>query len=390
MEINKNIIVLHSVWAWLPQTMTWLYNQVRFLPPEVSSHIICEQTTNLEQFYLPNIHCSKNNTRIQKFWDDALKTIRLRPYFSHKVRVAKQQEAHILHSHFGNRGWADIGVARLANLKHIVTFYGFDVNRLPLLHPKWKMRYACLFDHVDRILCEGPHMAKCIEKLGCPQDKIRVHHLGIDLKEISFKPRIWNSREPLRFLIAATIREKKGIPYALQALGRIKNDIPLEITIIGDATPDDGSQKEKKAILKVLDQYELHPKVRWLGFQPMNVVFREAYDHHLFLSPSVTAEDGDTEGGAPVTILEMLASGMPVISTRHCDIPGIIKHKKSGLLAEERNVDDLVEHIRWLAENPAQWRSLVETGRKHIENEFNAKTQGLQLARIYQETLNQI
>jgi len=385
MQTNTPITVLHSTPVWLPQTMTWLYNQVRFLPSEICSHITCEQTTNLEQFHLPNIHCSENNTLIQRYWDDALKTLRLRPYFSHKTRVANQHKAHILHSHFGDRGWEDIRVAQLANMKHIVTFYGYDVNQLPLLHPKWKTRYIRLFDHVDQILCEGKHMAECIQQLGCPQNKIRVQHLGIAFEEIPFKPRTWTPGEPLRFLIAATFKEKKGIPYALEALGRLKNDFHLQITIIGDAIEDANSYREKEKILKVLDHYQLHSQVRMLGFQPMNVLFREAYQHHIFLSPSITAKDGDTEGGAPVTILEMLASGMPVVSTRHCDIPSIIHHKESGFLAEEKNVDELVEHIRGLAQNVSNWKSLVETGRRHLEKEYHSNTQGTRLAQIYQE-----
>lgn len=326
---------------------------------------------------------------IQRYWDGALKTLRLRPYFSYKTRIAEQQKTHILHSHFGNRGWEDIGVAQLANLKHIVTFYGYDVNQLPLLHPKWKARYIQLFDHVDQVLCEGKHMAECIQQLGCSQIKIRVHHLGIALEEIPFKPRAWTPGEPLRFLIAATFKEKKGIPYALEALGRLKNDFPLQITLIGDATEDASSQREKERILKILDHYQLHSQVRMLGFQPMSVLFHEAYQHHIFLSPSVTAEDGDTEGGAPVTILEMLASGMPVVSTRHCDIPSIIHHKESGFLAEEKNVDELVEHIRCLTQDVSNWKSLVETGRRHLEKEYHSNIQGTRLAQIYQEIQDQ-
>jgi colanic acid/amylovoran biosynthesis glycosyltransferase len=390
MQTNNPITVLHSTPVWLPQTMTWLYNQVRFLPPEITSHILCQQTTNLDQFHLPNIHCAAKENPMSRFWDHALKILRIPPYFSHKARIAKQQKAHILHSHFGNRGWEDIGVAQSAGLKHIVTFYGFDVNRLPLLHPKWKARYSRLFDHVDQILCEGKHMAECIRQLGCPQKKIRVQHLGIALEEIPFKPRTWTPGEPLRFLIAATFKEKKGIPYALEALGRLKNDFPLQITLIGDAIQDASSQREKEKFLKILDHYQLHSQVRMLGFQPMNVLFREAYKHHIFLSPSVTAEDGDTEGGAPVTILEMLASGMPVVSTRHCDIPSIIHHKKSGLLAEERNLDELVDHIQWLTQNVSNWKSLVETGRRHLEKEYHSNTQGARLAQIYQEIQGQI
>jgi colanic acid/amylovoran/stewartan biosynthesis glycosyltransferase WcaL/AmsK/CpsK len=385
MQTNNPITVLQSTPVWLPQTMTWLYNQVRFLPPEISSHIVCEQTTNLNQFNLPNIHCSKTDRSVRWLWDYALNAIRWRPYFSHQIQVAQQLDSPILHSHFGDRGWADIKVAQTSGLKHIVTFYGFDVNRLPLLHPKWKTRYARLFDHVNKVLCEGIHMADCIRNLGCPQEKIQVQHLGIDLEGIPFKPRIWSTGKPLRFLIAASFREKKGIPYALEALGRLKNDFPLEITLIGDATQEDRSIKEKEKILKIINRYQLHPNVRMLGFQPMDVLYKEAYEHHIFLSPSVTAEDGDTEGGAPVSILEMLASGMPVVSTRHCDIPSIIHHEESGLLAEERNVEEMIQHIQWLTQNPSAWKSLVENGRLHLETEYSAKTQGIRLAQIYQE-----
>ncbi len=385
METHNKLKILHSTPIWLPQTMTWLYHQVRCLPPEITSHIVCEQTANLNQFNLSNIHCSKTDSSLRGLWDYTLNAIRWRPYFSHQIQVAKKQNANILHSHFGDRGWADIEVAQSAGLKHIVTFYGFDVNRLPLLHPKWRMRYARLFDHVDRILCEGAHMAGCIRKLGCPPEKIQVRHLGIDLESIPFKPRIWSPGEPLRFLIAASFREKKGTPYALEALGRLKNDFPLEITLIGDATQEDRSKKEKEKILRIIDQYQLHPNIRMLGFQPMNVLYKEAYEHHIFLSPSITAGDGDTEGGAPVSILEMLASGMPVVSTRHCDIPSIIHHKESGLLAEEKNVEELVQHIQWLIQNPSCWKSLVENGRIHLEKEYSAKAQGIRLARIYQE-----
>jgi colanic acid/amylovoran biosynthesis glycosyltransferase len=369
--------------------MTWLYHQVRCLPPEILSHIACEQTTNLNQFALPNIHCSKSNHSVRWLWDYTLNALGLRPYFHNQILVARQQEVHILHSHFGDRGWADIEVAQSVGLKHIVTFYGFDVNRIPLLHPKWKTRYARLFDHVDRVLCEGVHMADCIRKLGCPSEKIKVHHLGIDLEAIPFKPRIWSRGEPLRFLIAATFREKKGIPYALEALGRMQKDFPMEITVIGDATQEDRSQMEKGKILKIMDRYQLHPKIKMMGFQSMNVLFKEAYEHHIFLSPSVTAEDGDTEGGAPVSILEMLASGMPVVSSRHCDIPSIVHHNKSGFLAEERNVEELAQHIQWLTHNPSDWKSLVENGRRHLEREYDAKTQGIRLAQIYQEIHNQ-
>jgi colanic acid/amylovoran biosynthesis glycosyltransferase len=111
----------------------------------------------------------------------------------------------------------------------------------------------------------------------------------------------------------------------------------------------------------------------------------EARRHHVFLSPSVTASDGDTEGGAPVSLIEMSASGMMVVSTVHGDIPGVIQHGRTGWLAPERDVEALVEHLMWIVAHPGEWRAMQTAGRAHMEAEFDARRQGERLAAIYRE-----
>ena len=73
--------------------------------------------------------------------------------------------------------------------------------------------------------------------------------------------------------------------------------------------------------------------MRLLGYVSRETLREEAYEHDVFLAPSVTASNGDTEGGAPVAIIEMSASGMPIVSTNHCDIPSVVLDGVTGLLA---------------------------------------------------------
>ena len=287
--------VIHSVPVWLPQTQTWMYNQVKFLPDDIECHIVCKRTENLDQFALPNIHCLEDAPMWRCYWDKGTTVLRLRRHLGLLVRVANKIRADVLHSHFGNVGWANIRAAKKTGLKHIVTFYGQDVNRLPSIDYRWRKRYLDLFSHVDKVLCEGPVMAKSIIKLGCPGEKLEVHHLGVEVDEIPFKPRELRSREALKAFIAGSFREKKGIPYALKALGRLQHELPIEITIIGDANQEPECLAEKEKILACVEKCKLKQKTRMLGYQPHSVFFKEAYDHHIFLSPSVTAEDGDTE-----------------------------------------------------------------------------------------------
>ncbi|BAU66897.1 group 1 glycosyltransferase [Stanieria sp. NIES-3757] len=383
--------VIHSFPTWLPLTQTWMYNQVYYLPEEIENHIVCDRTKNLDQFNLPNIHSLENISKLRLYWEKGLRKLNLQQSSPLLIEIAKKKQSEIVHSHFGHLACSDINTAKKANLKQIVTFYGYDVNCLPNSNPIWIKKYQKLFANVERVLCEGPHMGRCIVNLGCPPEKVIVHHLGVKINQIDYQPRTWNREEPLRILMAASFIEKKGFPDGLEALGILQHEIPLEVTIIGDASQSNPknrkiqSQIEKEKILATIDKYKLSKKVRLLGYQPYSVFFEEAYKHHIFLSPSITASDGDTEGGAPVSIIEMAATGMPIVSTTHCDIPEVIKHGITGLLAPERDVAELVNHLRWYINHSTQWAKMLDAGRKHIETEYDAQTQGQKLAEIYQD-----
>ncbi len=381
------ITVLHSATVWLPQTQTWLYNQLRHLPGDIAAHVVCERTEHLDQFAVPNLHCLADTAPWRRSRDKALRKLRLRRHLGLTVEAARRHHADIIHSHFGNIGWADIGAARRAGLRHVVTFYGLDVDFLPRRNPIWRRRYRALFDQVDIVQCEGSHMAGRIAALGCSEEKIRVQHLGVALDDIPFAPLPWRPGEPLRLLIAAAFREKKGIPDALEALGRLRDRIPLEITLIGDAGADPRAQPEKRRILATIERHGLDGETRMLGFQPHAQLLQEARRHHLFLSPSLTAPDGDSEGGAPVSLIEMAASGLIPVSTSHCDIPEVVRHGETGLLTKERDVDGLVTSLEWLVANPDRWDAMRRAGRAHIEDKFDARTQAERQAGIYRTLL---
>ena len=379
--------VCHSIPVWLGQTLTWLYTQVASLQAiGIETHVVCERTENLDQFSVPNLHCLANSG-MGRYWDLAMRRLRVRRHLSFLVRTALKHNAKLLHSHFGHFGWANFRAAGILGIPHVVTFYGLDVNQLPLMNPIWRKRYGELFRSASAILCEGPHMASCIEALGCQSDKIHVHRLGVRLAEFPFIPRHWDKGSPLRVLIAASFREKKGIPYAIAALGLAARDIPIEITVIGDAGTDTASQIEKRLILEAVAKSGLRSRIRFLGFRPHAKLIQEAYLHHVFLSPSVTAENGDTEGGAPVSIIEMMATGMPVVATRHCDIPDVIGPDWTHLIADERNVEGLAHCIRTLAAASSSWPTLLSVGRARIERRHDALTQALALSNLYRALL---
>jgi colanic acid/amylovoran biosynthesis glycosyltransferase len=372
--------VIQSTHSWLPTTEVWLANQVRHLPDWIESHVVCATRANRSEFPFPRVHAAQERP-VRHARDRALRRVMARP-LGPLSAVARRTGAHVVHSHFGPTGWFDSRTVSRLGARHVISFYGEDASRLPREQPRWRRRYAAMFGNAAAVLCEGPYMAGTITDLGCEPGKVVVHRLGVDLEALpSFRPRSWTASRPLRVLLAGSFREKKGIPDAVEALGILSREgLDLTATLIGDARPDD-DQSEKRRILAAIARNRLGDRVRLLGYQPHERLLAEAEAHDVFLSPSRTAGNGDNEGGAPVTIIEMAAMGLPILSTRHCDIPSVLGASNRALLAPEGDPHALVDAFAAMVDE--DWTALAGENRSLIERELDCGAQGEKLARIY-------
>ena len=80
----------------------------------------------------------------------------------------------------------------------------------------------------------------------------------------------------------------------------------------------------------------------------------------------MTAANGDTEGGAPTTILEAQACCVPIVSTRHADIPNVVADE-SAVLAHERDVEGLASALASVLDHPGHWDQMGLAGRAFVE-----------------------
>jgi colanic acid/amylovoran biosynthesis glycosyltransferase len=376
------IRVVHSIPIWLPLTEVWLRTQIVALPDSVTSHVVSDRTVNLDRFPIANLHALDRGNRVRFVVQKAVRRFGMRRDLPGVFATCRRVRAHVLHSHFGPTGAANARAAREKGIPHIVTFYGFDVGRLPRL-PGWRARYAAAFAASDLFLAEGPAMRDRLIELGCPPEKAMVHRLGVSLSDLTFAPRVLTPGEPLRVLIAAAFREKKGIPDAIAAVAALAKDHDVRLVIIGDALSDPSSAAEKVRIHAAIRHSGMADRITVRGFLGHDAMLEEAQRHHIFLSPSLEASDGDVEGGAPIGLIELAATGMPVVSTRHCDIPQVVVHRETGWLASERDVAGLTAGLKWLLENVASWPNLATASRARIATMFDAARQGKELAAIY-------
>ncbi len=367
--------VAHCVSPYLFTNGQWIYAQMTGLQ-RYRPVVLTQQAQNLDAFPLETVHDASRRGLVPRLLNRAYRKIT--GEYAFYQPLLQRERACLIHAHFGFEGSRCLGAQRRSRLPLLTTFYGADASSYAG-HPYWRRRYRQLFDAGAGFIVEGGAMAQRLAAIGCPPEKIRVCHLGVDLDRIPFRPR--GRPAAVRFLICAGFREKKGIPYALAALGRIatQGDPPFAVTLIGDGP-------ERPAVEAAIAEHGLQDRVEALGALPYAQVLEQLGRCDVLLQPSVTAADGDTEGGAPVILLDAQAAGIPVVATHHADIPEYVVDGATGLLAPERDVEALADRIRLiLAWDSARWEQTGRAGRRHVEANYNAERQRAALEDLYDE-----
>jgi colanic acid/amylovoran/stewartan biosynthesis glycosyltransferase WcaL/AmsK/CpsK len=384
-------VVAQCVRVWLPRTETWLYSEVTSLGARWRSRVIANRRVNPGEFPWEDVYSMRDAIGGARWFAEMSLTragvFRCPPSMASELRRLRPQ---VVHSHFGHVGWANTRTVRALGARHVVSFYGHDLTRLPRLQ-RWQRRYRELFENVDLVLCEGPHMRSRLVELGCPPATAQVYPLGVPVARIHYRAPRWAQGDTLRLLIAAGFREKKGIPDALAAIGELRRrrpTIPVTVTVVGAAGGSAESRREEVRIRAGVAVSALEDVITFRGSMSHDALLALASEHDVFVSPSVTAADGDSEGGAPVGLIEMAALGLPVVSTRHCDIPYVLGAPNRELLVAEHDVDSLAATLECLVDHPETWVDLSAANRAHIAEHLDVARQGPALARIYEELVH--
>jgi colanic acid/amylovoran biosynthesis glycosyltransferase len=381
---REKSVVAHFVFPYLFLTGSWIHSQL-INTTRHTSIVVTEGTENLDMFPFSPLYAYGDLGYERKVWLWLRSGRRRGLRSAFFTRVLRRQGARLIHAHFGHVGATLLEVRNRVGLPMVTSFYGSDATQLAR-DPVWRERYRRLFTEAQAFLAEGTAMREALLALGCPSDKIIIHRLGVPLDALPFVVRRPDSSGIVKVLIAGTFREKKGIPYALRAVEIVHRRYPrLQVTLMGDSAGKPGDEDEKREILALIDRSSC--AVNWIGFQPYPVFQDLLLRHHIFLSPSVTARDGDGEGGAPVSILEAEATGMPVVASSHADIPEVVVDGESALLSPERDVDGLAKHLERLVTEPPMWESMGRHGRAHIERHHDARVQAARLEDIYDVVL---
>ena len=141
-----------------------------------------------------------------------------------------------------------------------------------------------------------------------------------------------------------------------------------------------------KAMTRLIKSLKIEDNVRLIGKKRQNEVIKILHQSHILVAPSVTGSDGDQEG-IPVSIMEAMATGMPVVSTQHSGINELVEDNITGFLVPERDIDSLADKISYLISQPETCLEMGLEARARIEQNFNTDTLNNRLVSIFEEQL---
>lgn len=240
--------------------------------------------------------------------------------------------------------------------------------------------YTELFGTGDFFLANCDFFRQRVVKLGCDPNKIVVHRSGLDCSKFIFIPRYPQPDGQVRIATTGRLVEKKGIEYAIRAIAKQAKVYPkLEYNIIGD-----GPLRE--TLQQLIQHLNVSHIVKLLGWKHEQEIIEILNQSHIFIAPSVTAQDGNQD--APINVLkEAMATGLPVISTYHGGIPELVEDGVSGFLVPERDVDTLAERLDYLIKHSENWAEMGCAGRAFVETHYDLHKLNDRLVEIYQHML---
>jgi glycosyltransferase involved in cell wall biosynthesis len=269
----------------------------------------------------------------------------------------------------------NIFLGRFPNL--IVSTWGSDVVPNPPrtyfsikdIFSKW-----LLLSQAKEITATSQFLARCTSRLAPKKKEIHVVPFGVDCDLFSPRKKIKSVRITIGFV--KHLLPKYGPEYIVRAMKTIAekyHDTKLIMAGIGT------QEKELKTLSRSLG---VNCNIEFVGKIPHENVPDLLAKVDIFVMPSIY--DSESFGVAAV---ESEAMEIPVVATRVGGVPEVVLDKKTGILVEPRNSEQLANAILRLIENSELRHQMGKNGRKHVMENYNWEDNAELMENIYKKCI---
>ena len=290
----------------------------------------------------------------------------------------------LFHSHYLTDATFFRPLTKNYNVPKICSGYGYDVSSFPKrLGVFAHLFFRNIFSEYTYFLAMSEDMKSDIIALGCPPGKVIVHYHGIDTAFFDVNRTLRQPNGEFNILTIGRLTERKGHIVSLRAIQVLKSllpDVKVKYTIVGDGPL-------KSSLLSFVDSNGLSGTVKFCERVPHGQAFiNYLRDAHVFLHPSNITVSGGQEG-IPGTIVEAMASGLPVVSTVHAGIPEVIHHDESGFLVREKDYVGIARYLKLLYENTELALDIGRRAKEYARRNLDFHQRAIELQAIYRSTI---
>ncbi|MCE9556644.1 MAG: glycosyltransferase family 4 protein [Planctomycetes bacterium] len=217
--------------------------------------------------------------------------------------------------------------------------------------------FAVALANCDQIITVTEHNRDLLEsKFDVPPDRVEVVRCGVDLT--SYRP-----GNKFIILIVAFFVERKGHEILLKAVQKLANP-DLEVWVVGDR----GAEKDSVDVRGLAARLGIEQQVAFFGKLSGTALRSVFHACDVFCLPCRFDSSGVAEG-FPVAIIEAMAVGKPVITTRHVEIPRVVPE----ILVDENDIDGLADAIQQVYQSEALRTRLGQQNRQIAEKVFSVR-----------------
>jgi glycosyltransferase involved in cell wall biosynthesis len=296
-------------------------------------------------------------------------------------RLMRRRRFDLVHTHLLHAGLLGRPLARIARVPAVIhtqhnTLHWESRSRMISCANRISLRAA------DRVVAVGERVARMVETHGgVPANRIQIIHNGIDTAR--FRPD--GGREGLTgftdipadapvIAMVAGFRRVKGHAVMLDAMVKIRRVLPeARLLLVGDGP-------RRSAVEEAVARRGLADRVVLAGARE---------DVHRLLPGCAVAVLPSWEEGIPVSALEAMACGLPVVATRVGGTPEVVEDGRTGLLVPPGDPRTLTAAVVGLLRQPDYARALGKEGREVAKTRFDVSRMVKKTALLYQDVLSQ-
>ncbi len=381
-RMGKRVVASYCS-SFLKSEMLHIYRQLRALRG-VDTFVVTKEVQNAERFPFERIEIipKRRTNLLVHGW---LKFVERRPPIVYRGEyqtldsLLERHGADLMHIYFGHTGVHLLPFIEQWDKPCVVSFHGADVAQKPEIKD-YPAKLRRLFKAVPLVFARSQSLVDRLVHLGCPPEKLRINRTGIPLNEFPFVDRESPRDGKWRVVQACRLIPKKGVATSLRAFAIFKKDNPGAEFFIAGKGPLQSELEMLAGGLGILRD------VHFVGFLPQPKLLKLYASSHLFLHPSEISPNQDQEG-VPNSVLEAMATGLPIVATRHGGIPEAVDHGRTGFLVAEEDHVGLANAMQLITSSPASLKQMGERAHAAVVERFGQDAQIDQLESFYEEAI---